>query len=71
MFIEKRSILAEALSQELDTTIQVELRTEEPPKNPAPQDSALGPVLPMDPVVQQAIEIFNATVHEVKHYGHE
>ncbi len=69
MFAEKRGPLAEALSQELGTPVQVEVRHQS--RAPiAPKDSG-PPLPPPDPVVAQAMEILNATLQEVKNHGHE
>ena len=64
MFEEKRPILAEALSQELGNPVKVVVRQE---KRDAPRaEGGAAPVPSSDPVVQQAIEVLNARVQEVK-----
>ncbi|MFO1462985.1 MAG: DNA polymerase III subunit gamma/tau [bacterium] len=70
MFADKRGPLAEALSQELGTEVQVEVRHES--RAPAAPHRDSGPPLPPpDPMVKQAMEILNATLQEVKNHGHE
>ncbi len=69
MFSEKRSQLAEALSQEVGAKVSVQVCEQELPAG-APAYSAPTisgpPPLPADPVIRQAVEILNATVQEVK-----
>ena len=65
MFADKRPALAEALSQELGTPVKVELRSEEGRRsrhNPVKPSGP--PAAPVDPVVQQAMEILNASIKE-------
>ncbi|MDL1872654.1 DNA polymerase III subunit gamma/tau [Deltaproteobacteria bacterium PRO3] len=71
MFSEKRGVLAEALSQELGTPVQVEVRQEAKGRSAAPVVDQGPPLPPPDPVVAQAMEILNATLQEVKTHGHE
>ena len=71
MFSEKRGVLAEALSQELGTPVQVEVRQEAKGRPSAPVVDQGPPLPPPDPVVAQAMEILNATLQEVKTHGHE
>jgi len=66
MFSEKRPVLAEALSQEMNAPVKVEVRTEGGVFRAEKSEMGSGPVLPSDPVVQQAVEILNARVQEVK-----
>jgi DNA polymerase-3 subunit gamma/tau len=65
MFADKRPALAEALSQELGAPVKVELKTDERGRSrPAPTNVASAPSAPVDPVVQQAMEILNASLKE-------
>ncbi len=65
MLAEKKSALAEALSRELGSAVKVEIRSEEI-NSPQPREASSGPVIPADPVVQQALEVLNARVQEIK-----
>ncbi|HKY61904.1 MAG TPA: DNA polymerase III subunit gamma/tau [bacterium] len=64
MFAEKRQALAEALSEELGAPVKVELKSEEAGRPRSPASSSGPPPAPLDPVVQQAMEILNASLKE-------
>ncbi|MCE9624525.1 MAG: DNA polymerase III subunit gamma/tau [Deltaproteobacteria bacterium] len=70
LFQEKRPALAEALSQELGSPVQVEVRQEARAK-PKESTGSMPSAPPPDAVVQQAMDILNATLQEVKTHGHE
>ncbi|HCU25526.1 MAG TPA: DNA polymerase III subunit gamma/tau [Deltaproteobacteria bacterium] len=71
MFAEKRGSLAEALSQELGRSVKVQLRQQGEAAASLPKAAVPEPAAPSDPVVRQAMEILNASLQEVKTYGHE
>jgi len=70
MLLEKKALLEEGLERELGKKTPVLIRQEENPQSPS-VPSSTEPEIPQNPVVREAVEILNATVKEVKRYGHE
>ena len=72
MLQERKNELDQALSRELGRSVFFKIKTPSPSELPALSEAERLTKQPSsDPMVKQAVEIFNATIKEVKNYGHE